>query len=262
MPMSETNPTTLAGTSGFSYPEWRGAFYPSDLAPSAMLEYYASRLPTVEINATFYRMPKSEVVAAWAVATPESFRFAIKASRRITHLAKLRDVSDAVQYLVRVTAALGARLGAVLFQLPPFLRRDDALLADFLALLPQGFPAALEVRHRSWLDDGVYAALRQKNVALVAGDPEDDELETPLIATADFGYLRLRAKSYARPEIETWRERIQAQPWRRALVYFKHETLGPEYALALGGVIPRPGLARARQPPAAESFARRRRVSH
>lgn len=232
-----------AGTSGFSYAEWRGAFYPEDLAPDAMLGHYAARLPSVEINNTFYRMPSPAVLAGWAGATPAEFRFAVKASRRITHMSKLRNVADPVAYLAKTLAGLGDKLGVVLYQLPPVLRRDDALLGDFLGLLPRDQPAALEIRHASWLDDAVYSLLEGRNVALVAGDPEEGGPVVPLVPTADFGYLRLRAADYSDAELAAWQARLAAQPWRDVFAFFKHETRGPEFALRLQA------LAEGREPP-------------
>lgn len=250
-----------AGTSGFSYPEWRGSFYPAELRPEQMLGHYAARLPAVEVNNTFYRMPKPAVLEGWGAVTPRDFGFALKASRRITHIGKLRNVADSVDYLAKVSAALGEKRKVVLFQLPPVLRRDDALLADFLSLLPAGFRAALEVRHESWFDDSVLSALRAHNVALVAGDPDEGGPSAPLEATADFGYLRLRGAEYAAAGIAAWHTRIRELPWQEVYVFFKHETLGPEYALALQALAdgatspasapakaaPRPGLSRGKE---------------
>ncbi len=234
----------VAGTSGFSYDEWRGRFYPEDLPADAMLGYYAEKLAGVEINNTFYRMPKRAVLEQWGRATPESFRFALKASRRITHFSKLANVSDSVAYLVEVSSVLGEKLGALLFQLPPFLRRDDALLADFLALLPAGCPAAMEFRHPSWFDDRVFALLREKNVALCGGDREEGPAP-PLVVTADFAYLRLRAPDYDDAALGAWAARITAEPWRRVFAFFKHETKGPELAARLVELVSGPGIAKA-----------------
>ncbi|MBK9000547.1 MAG: DUF72 domain-containing protein [Myxococcales bacterium] len=238
-----------AGTSGFSYAEWRGAFYPEGLPADAMLAHYASRLGSVEINNTFYRMPSPAVLAGWAGATPPEFRFAVKASRRITHLSKLRNVADPVAFLAKTLGGLGDKLGVVLYQLPPVLRRDDALLRDFLALLPSEQRAALEVRHASWLDDAVYSLLRDKNVALVAGDPEEGGPVVPLEPTADFGYLRLRAEDYSDADLGAWHARLAAQPWREVFAFFKHETKGPDFALRLSALAEgprRPGVAKPR----------------
>jgi uncharacterized protein YecE (DUF72 family) len=225
----------FTGTSGFSYPEWCGHFYPEALPGAQMLRYYATRLGTVEINNTFYRMPNRDTVAAWRDEVPDSFCFAIKASRRITHQKKLIDVSDDVAHLFGVVDVLGQKLGPVLFQTPPFLKKDLGVLREFLASLPQSPArlAALEFRHPSWFADDVYDALSQSNVALVAGDLEEDEKSPPLVATADFGYLRLRRMDYEPQMIADWGARIAAQRWQSAYAYLKHEVLGPLFAEAL-----------------------------
>ena len=223
----------FTGTSGFSYPEWCGRFYPDALPGAQMLRYYATRLATVEINNTFYRMPNQETVAAWRDEVPDSFCFAIKASRRISHQKKLIDVGEDVARLFEVVDVLGSKLGPVLFQTPPFLKKDLAVLRDFLACLPAGRRAALEFRHPSWFADDVYGALSERNVALVAGDLEEVEKSPPLVATADFGYLRLRRLDYDPASIADWGARIAAQRWRSAFAYLKHEVLGPLFAEAL-----------------------------
>ncbi len=219
----------LAGTSGFSYPEWRGTFYPPSLGDEHMLHYYAERLPTVEINNTFYRMPRAELLERWRGEVPDAFLFGVKAPRRITHIARLKDCAEEVAYLYRVLGVFGPRLGPTLFQLPPFLQKDVELLRQFLSTLPQGTRAALEFRHTSWFDDEVYAELRAANAALVGGDA-DEGPPPPLVATADWGYLRLRSPAYDAAGIAAWSERLRAQPWQDAYVYFKHERLGPAYA--------------------------------
>jgi uncharacterized protein YecE (DUF72 family) len=222
-----------AGTSGFSYAEWCGRFYPEAHPGAQMLRYYASRLPTVEINNTFYRMPNQDTVAAWRDEVPDSFCFAVKATRRITHQKKLADVGDDVAHLFDVVDVLGAKLGPVLFQLPPFLKKDLGLLNAFLSVLPAGRRAALEFRHPSWFSDDVYAALASRNVALVGGDLEEADKSPPLVATADFGYLRLRRLDYDPAGIADWAARIQAQSWHSVYAYLKHEVLGPLFAEAL-----------------------------
>jgi len=198
-----------------------------------MLRYYASRLPTVEINNTFYRMPNQDTVATWGGEVPDSFCFAIKASRRITHQKKLMNVTDDVAHLFGVVDVLGRKLGPVLFQTPPFLKKDLSVLRDFLACLPEGRLAAMEFRHASWFDDDVYSALAQRNVALVGGDLEEAENSPPLVATASFGYLRLRRLDYDPATIADWGTRISAQSWQSAYAYLKHEVLGPLFAEAL-----------------------------
>ena len=223
----------LAGTSGFSYAEWRGRFYPEGFPGDQMLRFYAERLPTVEINNTFYRMPKPELLAGWADGAPGDFTFALKATRRITHQQRLADVERDVQYFFEVAEALGDKLGPVLFQLPPFLKKDIGVLRAFLPLVPAGKRAALEFRHPSWFKDDVYAALAEHNVALVGGDLEESEKSPPLVVTADFGYLRLRRLDYDPASVADWGTRIAAQAWRAVYAYFKHEALGPMFAEAL-----------------------------
>lgn len=220
-----------AGTSGYSYKGWVGAFYPEKTKPADMLAYYAKQLPTVEINNTFYRLPKESVLQAWAASVPDSFRFTIKASRRITHLKRLKGVEDETGYLLRVTSALGEKLGALLFQLPPNLKCDLERLDAFLGLLPEGTPAALEFRHESWLDEPVLERLRSRNVPLVHVDDEDGAADE-LVPTADWGYLRLRRPDYDETALRAWNDRISKLPWERALLYFKHEDdgAGPKMA--------------------------------
>ena len=219
------------GTSGFSYDEWAGSFYPEDLPGAERLAYYAERLPSVEINNTFYRMPKPALLDGWAGQVPNDFALALKAPRRITHIKKIRDVADDVGYLDKVASSLGEHRGPILFQLPPYLRKDVALLRDFLALLPPGCRAVLEFRHASWLDDEVYEALRAARVALCVADAGED-FDAPLLATAPFGYLRLRRQDYDEATLASWAERIRTQPWQDVMVFFKHEEAGIGPALA------------------------------
>ncbi|HEY4231626.1 MAG TPA: DUF72 domain-containing protein [Thermoanaerobaculia bacterium] len=220
----------LTGTSGFSYKEWKGSFYPEDLPADAMLRYYAERLPAVEINNTFYRMPKAQLLAGWAEEVPDGFRFVLKASQRITHFKRLKDVSEEVGYFLRVAATLGDRLGPILFQLPPNLKKDLPRLAEFLDLLPAATRAALEFRHASWFEDDVFEALRARGAALCLA--EDEELAAPLVATAGWGYLRLRRPDYGEAEIRAWADRVRAQAWEEAYVFFKHEDAGTGPRLA------------------------------
>ncbi len=226
----------LAGTSGYSYPAWKGRFYPADLPSSRMLAAYAARLPTVEINATFYRMPQAKTLAAWRAEVPPSFVFALKAPQRVTHLKRLAGAADDVAFFQRTAAELGAALGPVLWQLPPSLGKDLPRLRDFLALLPRGGRAAFEFRHASWHDDEVLAALSEAGAALCIAD--DEERSTPLAATAGFGYLRLRRPDYDDAALARWAEKVRDQPWSEAFVYFKHEdeARGPDYALRFGAL--------------------------
>jgi uncharacterized protein YecE (DUF72 family) len=221
----------LAGTSGYSYKEWLGSFYPPKLPAAKMLGHYAGRLPTVEINNTFYQMPKAALLDSWMAQVPESFRFSVKASRRITHIKRLADVGTETGYFLETVARLGPRLGAVLFQLPPYQRRDLARLGDFLAQLPAGTPAALEFRNASWFDDEVYALLAQRGCALCASDTEETG-EPPLPETAPMAYLRLRRQDYDDAALAHWLGRLRAGRWERAFVYFKHEdeATGPRLA--------------------------------
>jgi len=222
------------GTSGFSYKEWKGSFYPQDLPAAGMLGYYASRLDTVEINNTFYRMPTKDLLEKWAAAVPESFTFVLKASQRITHQKRLKDAGEEIAYFLEAAAVLGARLGPVLFQTPPHLRKDLARLEAFLGLLPSGTRAAFEFRHESWLDDAVYDALRARRAVLCAADVDDAGGQgPPLVPTADWGYLRLRRAEYSAADLAGWAERVKALPWSEAYVFFKHEEAGRGAAYAL-----------------------------
>ncbi len=215
----------LAGTSGFSYKEWKGPFYPEDLPQSRMLEYYAGRLPTVEINNTFYRMPNRTTLGGWSDQTPDGFRFVLKASQKITHRKRLKDVEEELDYLIPTMRELGAKLGPTLVQLPPFLKKDLERLSSFLGLLPDGFQAAFEFRNASWLDDDVYAALEDHGQALVIADSGKDDL-LAVRSTAPFAYARLRREGYADAELETWAKRLTALPVDELVVFFKHEDAG------------------------------------
>ena len=226
-----------AGASGYAFKEWKGTFYPEKIQPEAMLAFYAERLPTVEINNTFYQMPKVDVLARWAEAVPADFRFAIKASRRITHDGKLavEKVADSVAYLYRNLQTLGDKRGPVLFQLPPFLRKNVALLTDFLALLASvegGHRAAFEFRHDSWFDDEVYALLKSAGASLCLSEREDASAP-PLVETADWGYVRLRLENYTPADLDAWAARLLATRWQQIHVYFMHEPTAPGYAKAL-----------------------------
>jgi uncharacterized protein YecE (DUF72 family) len=224
----------LAGASGYSFKEWKGAFYPEDMKPEGMLAWYAGRLPTVEINNTFYQMPKTAVLENWARATPESFRFAIKASRRITHLSRLKAASaaDSVAFLYRNLETLGAKRGPVLFQLPPFLKKDLPRLQEFLAILPADHRAAFEFRNESWFADDVYAALKGAGAALCLSEREDNA-PPPLVETAPWGYVRLRLENYSDADLIAWAKRLAATSWQRIHAYFMHEPTAPAYARAL-----------------------------
>ena len=230
----------LVGTSGWSYKHWKGSFYPADLPADDMLRYYATRLPAVEINNSFYRIPKEKVLLEWAGQVPPEFRFVLKASRRITHINRLSDADDSLGYFLRTVNCLGDRMGPTLFQCPPSLRRNMELLRDFLGRVPRTWRAAMEFRHQSWFDDQVYDALREHDVALVTVD--EDEETTPLVSTAGWGYLRLRRTEYGEEELRAWADRVRAQPWREAYVFLKHDeesAAGPDAAVRLAAMVQR-----------------------
>jgi uncharacterized protein YecE (DUF72 family) len=222
---------TWIGTSGFQYAEWKGKFYPEDLPAAKMLSYFAERFDTTEINYTFHRIPAPKTIENWTAQTPEGFRFALKAPQKITHYAKLRDCKDNLAYFCQVISGLTARLGPVLFQLPPNFKKDGAVLRSFLRELPT-MRVAFEFRHESWLDEEVFALLREANAALCIADTE--KLRTPSVLTADFGYLRLRREDYTAEDVADWTKFVgqQADQWQEAFVYFKHEEAGTGPKLA------------------------------
>jgi len=212
----------LAGTSGYAFKEWKGSFYPADLKDDGWLAFYAARFPSVEINNTFYRLPKESVLLDWASRVPEHFTFAIKASQRITHMARLKEeAASPLDYLLRTTSALGSRLGPILFQLPPNMKKDLARLRGFLGLLPKGRRFAIEFRHESWFEDDVVSALRDHDVALVVA--EQDDFKCPVLATASWGYLRLHRLDYDDATLAEWATCVHGQGWSEAYVYFKHD---------------------------------------
>jgi len=216
---------TWIGTSGFQYTEWKGSFYPEDLATAKMLPYFAERLSTTEINYTFHRIPAPKTIENWKAQTPENFRFALKAPQKITHFAKLKDCQDTLGYFCRVISELGPRLGPVLFQLPPNFKKDADVLGAFLRELPT-IRAAFEFRHPSWLDGEIFDLLRSRNLALCLADTE--KMAAPTEVTADYGYLRLRREDYTSDDVTRWTEFVrQEEPrWQEAFVYFKHEEAG------------------------------------
>ena len=220
------------GTSGYNYPEWKGTFYPSTLPAAKMLPYYADRFPTVEINYTFYRMPTERILDGWSAATPPRFKLTLKAPKRITHDARLRDCADRTRQFFETASTLGPKLGALLFQLPPTLKKDVELLDAFLEVFPPQICAAFEFRHPSWLDEEVYSRLRARNLALCIADSE--KLSTPVTITADYGYFRLRDEGYTPEDISRWVNTIQREAGAcgNVFVYFKHEESGkgPEFA--------------------------------
>jgi len=220
------------GTSGWSYKEWKGSFYPAGIKADAMLAYYGARFDSVEVNNTFYRLPTREVLSGWAEQAPPGFSFAVKASQRITHRAKLGpDAAEPLGYLLETCGALGDKLGPILFQTPPWLKQDLPVLRDFLALLPVGVRAAFEFRNTSWFDDAVYEALAERNAALAVADT-GEEGDPPLVKTADWGYARLRRVAYPGTLLEEWAERLSRIGWDGLWVFFKHEDEGTGPKLA------------------------------
>ena len=228
------------GTSGYNYPEWRGTFYPEKLAAAKMLPYYAERFPTVEINYTFYRTPNEKILEGWNAATPDRFKLTLKAPKRITHDARLRDCADRVRQFLETAAVLGPKLGALLFQLPPNLKKDLALFDAFLDAFPPRVCAAFEFRHPSWLDEETYGRLRARNLALCVADSE--KLATPVEITADYAYFRLRDEGYTPEDIAKWAGVIREQTsgCGEVFVYFKHEESGkgPAFGKLLMELLP------------------------
>jgi uncharacterized protein YecE (DUF72 family) len=220
-----------AGTSGFSYKEWQGSFYPEKLPAARMLGFYAERLPTVELNNTFYRMPPDSLVQGWESKSPEHFRFVLKAPRSMTHSRKLVDCAEPLARFVQVASRLDGKLGPLLFQLPPFFQKNVEQLSAFLDALPREVQAAFEFRHPSWFDETTFSALRNHNVALCTAEVDDEE--TPaIIPTADFGYLRLRRLEYSPAQLQAWAKNVSRQPFKEAYVFFKHELEAPARATA------------------------------
>ena len=212
----------LAGTSGFAFKEWKGPFYPAKMKNDEMLGFYAGKFPVVEINNTFYRLPKEAVLLDWAAQVPDGFTFAIKASQRITHFARLKPESaDAVTYLLKVTAALGPKLGPILFQLPPNLKKEYDRLAAFIATLPDGPKYTIEFRHESWFTDDVFELLRSRDIPMCI--VEQPEFASPVVATASWGYARLHRFDYDAARLAEWAARIAGMQWTNAFVIFKHD---------------------------------------
>jgi uncharacterized protein YecE (DUF72 family) len=229
------------GTSGFQYPEWKGKFYPEDLSKAKMLAFYASQFNSTESNYTFRSIPSAKTIARWCAETPDEFRFSLKAPQRVTHFAKLRECSEVVSAFVKAVNVLGEKMGPVLFQLPPTFEKDSKVLRDFLRGTPKNLRVAFEFRHESWFDDEVFGILLDRNAALCVAESED--LATPQVATADFGYLRPRREDYTASDIKKWASfvRSQSKVWSEVFAYFKHEEtcVGPGFAKAfikaLGG---------------------------
>ncbi len=227
--------TSWIGTSGFQYAEWKGTFYPEDMAAAKMLPYYAERFSSTEINYTFHRIPSAKTITNWSAQTPAHFKFSLKAPQKVTHWARLRDCGDTMRYFHDVTSALADKLGAILFQLPPNFKKDTVLIADFINCLPDGLRAAFEFRHESWFSDDVFEVLKARKTALCIADME--EITTPPVVTADYGYLRLRREDYQSADVKKWADFLQQQTstWQDAFIYFKHEEkgIGPKLAMEM-----------------------------
>ena len=219
------------GTSGYSYKEWKGSFYPEKLAAKDMLPYYAERLKAVELNNTFYRMPQPSMVESWRAQVPDDFHFSVKASQRITHFKRLKEAETETKFMFETISVLEERLGVVLFQLPPNMKKDIERLESFLPQLPSHIRAAFEFRHPTWMEDDVLELLKRKNHALCVSDTDDLPV-THIDRTADWGYLRLRRVEYSEENLQEWLKRIDAQQWHDVFVFFKHEDEGTGPKLA------------------------------
>jgi uncharacterized protein YecE (DUF72 family) len=221
----------FVGTSGYAYREWLGTFYPPKLPAGEMLDFYAQHFASVEINNTFYRLPEKDTFQDWTRAVPADFQFAIKAPQAITHRKRLKNVRTETDELLERMSLLGKRCGPLLVQLPPNMKADVSRLDDFLAIVDRRVKVAVEFRHPSWFVDPVFACLRRHKAAHCLADAEELPKQE-LTATTDWGYVRLRRAKYTRPTLARWVARIEAQPWRRAYVFFKHEETGtgPKFA--------------------------------
>ncbi|HVO73173.1 MAG TPA: DUF72 domain-containing protein [Ignavibacteriaceae bacterium] len=221
----------FVGTSGYSYKEWKGNFYPEDLPDKKMLGYYSERFSTVEINNTFYRMPKREVFESWKEQVPANFKFILKAPRQITHSKPLKEKDSAVEYFLKTSSALNEKLGVYLFQLPPYARKDIETFRKFTEIISGSARAAFEFRHLSWFDDEVYDSLKKGNFALCLSDTDEEPIKQ-VTSTADWGYLRLRRTGYDKKSLTEWHKKITGQNWKEAYIFFKHEEegKGPEFA--------------------------------
>lgn len=215
----------LAGTSGYSYKEWKGIFYPQDLPDKKMLSFYSQQLPAVEINNTFYRMPKVEMLESWLEQVPDNFQFILKASRKITHIKRLKKCEEETEYLFKTAQTLKKQLGVILFQLPPFLRKDAVRLENFLKLIPKKVKATFEFRHETWFDEEIYDILKAKEYALCFSDTEDNK-QKKIVSTTPWGYLRLRKQNYSESGLKKWLKTINDQSWEKVFVFFKHEDEG------------------------------------
>ncbi len=219
------------GTSGYYYPKWKGSFYPQSLPAKQMLKYYAEQFRDVEINYTFKNLLTESTLETWKSQVPADFTFALKAPERITHIKRLKGVDEVITQFFEIAGELGNRLGPTLFQLPPNFKKDASRLQEFIELLPSNRRAAMEFRHASWFDEEVFDLLRKHRVALCIAEEKDD-LKVPCVATADWGYVRLRRDNYSGPELKTWMTQIMKQDWKETFVFFKHDDEGKGPKLA------------------------------
>lgn len=221
------------GTSGYSYKQWKGHFYPEDISDKEFLKFYGTKLNAVEINNTFYQMPKEAAMQKWAEQVPKGFAFSVKASQRITHIKRLNDVGSETEYLVRTARTLKEKLGVLLFQLPPNMKKDIARLETFFKSMSGDVKVAFEFRNASWFDDETFNVLRENNSSLCIADVDDDGLQVPFVSTANWGYLRLRREKYTPAELKKWFKKVNEQEWKTAFVFFKHEdeAIGPKLAM-------------------------------
>ncbi len=221
-----------AGTSGYSYKEWKGRFYPQTTVAKDMLSFYASKLPAVELNNTFYRLPQPGMIESWKAQVPKNFRFCVKASQGITHFRRLKDAADATKRMLEIVSGLEERLAAVIYRLPEDFEKDLARLETFLKHLPRNPPAVFDFRHPSWFDDDVVQLLRSENRVLCVSDMDELPAARDIHRTADWGYVRLRRVNYSTADLREWISRMKDQDWKTAFVFFKHEDEGTGPRLA------------------------------
>jgi uncharacterized protein YecE (DUF72 family) len=224
----------LVGTSGFSYKEWKGSFYPADLSEAGMLPYYAQHFPAVELNNTFYRMPTTSAAESWSTQAPPAFQFALKAPQTITHRKRLNNAAKEAANFLKVASVLKDRQGPLLFQLPPNFKKDLDRLEKFLKPVAKSARIVFEFRHVSWFDDSVFDCLRTNSCALCISDM-DDGPEARVLATAKWGYVRLRKANYSDAKLREWIKKIKGLDWGDVFVFFKHEDTGkgPKFAKRL-----------------------------
>jgi len=222
-------PRVFVGTSGFSYKEWRGIFYPEDLPAKKYLSFYAERFHTTEINNTFYRLPTTKLTEGWYAEVPADFSFTLKLSQKITHFKKLKNVDEEMGVFLRAADALQTKLGPILVQLPPTFKKDVPVLEEFTAKFSPGRKLAFEFRHESWLDEEVFELLRRHACAFGVVETEDPHKATPREVTGPFVYMRLRKGEYSEGELAEWAEWIRSQSVD-VYCYLKHDERAPVLA--------------------------------